>query len=106
MTGNRVVDVFGVGVNVGEFDDFWLTDAARMTSGNEVDNNAISYVGQDYEDAVGIAVGYARTTTIAHNEVSILHTRGSPSAGAGPQSGPVRATEPATRRRTTSPPTA
>jgi hypothetical protein len=72
VTGNRITDISGIGVNVGEYDDHWLTDPARMTSRNKVDNNAISYVGQEYEDAVAILVGYSRKVTVAHNDISHL----------------------------------
>lgn len=72
VTGNRISDISGIGVNVGEYDDHWLIDPALMTSGNKVDNNAISYVGQEYEDAVAILVGYSRKVTVAHNDISHL----------------------------------
>ncbi|SDI22033.1 Right handed beta helix region [Actinokineospora alba] len=70
VIGNRVHDVSGSGISVGEFDDFWLTDPARMTSGNTVSDNAITYVGQEYEDAVGILVGFTRAVTLSHNEIA------------------------------------
>jgi hypothetical protein len=70
ITGNRIYDVSGSGVSVGEFDDFWLTDPARMTSGDTVADNAISFVGQEYEDAVGILVGFTRSVTLTHNEIA------------------------------------
>ena len=69
VTGNRVFDTSGGGVAVGEFDDFWLTDPARMTSGDTVTDNAVSYVGQEYQDAVGVLVGWTRGVTVAHNDI-------------------------------------
>jgi hypothetical protein len=70
VVGNRINDVAGIGVNVGEYDDHWLTDPARMTSGNTVGNNAISYIGQDFDDAIAIIVGYSRKVTVSHNDIS------------------------------------
>ncbi|MFD8321212.1 hypothetical protein [Kitasatospora purpeofusca] len=70
VTGNGVDDTAGGGISVGEFDDFWQTDPTHWTRGNTVADNAITRVGQDYEDAVGILVGYATDTTVAHNEVA------------------------------------
>lgn len=70
VLGNRIEDVSGGGVSIGEFDDFWLTDAARMTSGILVKNNAISKIGKDYEDAAAISAGFTRTTTISQNQIS------------------------------------
>ncbi|MGI5447601.1 hypothetical protein ACQEVM_17870 [Streptomyces sp. CA-243310] len=70
VTGNRIHDVSGGGVSVGEVDDYYLTDTARMTSGDIVSNNAIFNIGVEYEDAVGIMVGNSRTVTLAHNEIA------------------------------------
>src|SRR5207247_1777977 len=42
----------------------------RMTSGDTVNDNAISYVGQEYEDAVGILVGNSRGVALTHNEIA------------------------------------
>ncbi len=70
VLGNRITDISGGGVSIGEYDDFWLADPARMTSGNVVKNNAISYVGQEYEDAAGVLAGYVRNTVIDRNDIS------------------------------------
>ncbi|MFB8201125.1 hypothetical protein [Kitasatospora purpeofusca] len=70
VTGNRVDDTAGSGISLGEFDDFWQTDPVQHTDGNTVADNAVTRVGQDYEDAVGILVGYATDTTVAHNEIA------------------------------------
>jgi hypothetical protein len=69
VKGNRIYDTSGSGVSVGEFDDFSLADPARMTSGDTVSDNAISYVGQEYQDCVGILVGNGRGITLAHNDI-------------------------------------
>ena len=72
VTANRIHDVSSTGISVGEFDDFWLTDPKLMTSGNTINNNAVSYTGQEYRDTVGILAGYVRNTAINHNEVGHL----------------------------------
>jgi len=64
-----VADVGGIGVAVGEVDDYYQTQPALQTSGNTVSTNVIRHVGQDYLDAVGVWVGITRHTTVAHNEV-------------------------------------
>jgi hypothetical protein len=69
VSGNRISDTSGSGVSVGEFDDFYLADPALMTSGDTVSDNAISYVGQEYQDCVGILVGNGRNVTLAHNDI-------------------------------------
>jgi hypothetical protein len=40
-----------------------------MTTGDTVADNAISYVGQEYQDCVGILVGNGRGITLAHNDI-------------------------------------
>ena len=69
VTGSFIHDTSGGGVSVGEVDDYYLTDASRMTTGDTVSENWISHVGQDYSDAVGIWAGYTRNLTVSHNDV-------------------------------------
>jgi hypothetical protein len=66
---NLVDDVSGTGILLGEVDDYFLKSSARMTLGNTIAHNWISFVGQDYHDAVGIWVGHSRNTLIDHNDV-------------------------------------
>ncbi|MGO9451984.1 MAG: right-handed parallel beta-helix repeat-containing protein [Candidatus Binataceae bacterium] len=47
-------------------------DSAQVTSHNLVQNNTISYTGQDYYDTVGMFVGFTTGTLITHN--TIMHT--------------------------------
>ncbi len=68
--GNRITDVSGAGVSVGEFDDHWLTDPNRQTAGVKVSDNYISAVGREFEDCAGISVGYTRNGSVEHNEIS------------------------------------
>jgi hypothetical protein len=45
-------------------------NAAQTTRNNLVENNTISYTGQDYYDSAGIFVGFTTGTVITHNLVS------------------------------------
>ncbi len=70
--GNRITDVSGAGVSVGEFDDHWLTDPNRQTARIAVSDNYISRIGREYEDVAGISAGYTRNLAVEHNEISNL----------------------------------
>ncbi len=69
VVGCTVQDTSGGGISVGEVDNPFQTEAALMTSNDVVAENVISFVGQDYHDAVGIWVGYSRTLVVAHNDI-------------------------------------
>lgn len=69
IAGNRITDISAGGIALGEVTDFATTDTNRMTDGNVIANNFIRQVGQEYEDAIPIWVGYARNTLIAHNDL-------------------------------------
>ncbi|MBB6406796.1 right-handed parallel beta-helix repeat-containing protein [Arthrobacter sp. AZCC_0090] len=69
VNGNIITDTSGGGISLGEADDYYQNQTALMTSGNTVSNNTITYVGQDYKDAVGIWVGYTRNVAVSHNDI-------------------------------------
>ncbi|HWL85420.1 MAG TPA: hypothetical protein VNO21_06440 [Polyangiaceae bacterium] len=69
VRNSEISDLSGIGIAVGEVDDYYQTQPALMTSGNTIAENTVRHVGQDYRDAVGIWIGYSRQTTISHNEV-------------------------------------
>ena len=69
ISGNVIEDVSGAGIALGEVADFMTTNPAQMTDGNSIKDNYIRQIGADFEDAVGIWVGYARNTTITHNDI-------------------------------------
>ncbi|MEV6874519.1 hypothetical protein [Amycolatopsis sp. NPDC051128] len=69
VTGNYIHDTSGGGVYAGEVDDYYLTDTARMTTGDTISQNWIEHVALDYRDAVGIWGGYTRNLTIANNDI-------------------------------------
>ena len=70
VTRSWIHDTSGGGVSLGEVDDYYVTDPARMTSDDTISQNVIEYVGQDYQDAVGIWAGYTRGATLANNEIA------------------------------------
>jgi hypothetical protein len=69
VTGSTITDTSGIGVAIGEVDDYYQTVPALMTSGNTVSAGVVQWPGQEYQDAVGIWVGVSRGTTLSHNDV-------------------------------------
>ncbi|HEX3785501.1 MAG TPA: hypothetical protein VHX38_38105 [Pseudonocardiaceae bacterium] len=69
VTASTITDTSGIGVAVGEVDDYYQTVPALMTSGNTVADDIVRFPGQEYSDAVGIWVGDSRGTTLSHNDV-------------------------------------
>ncbi|MBC3839499.1 right-handed parallel beta-helix repeat-containing protein [Streptacidiphilus sp. 4-A2] len=69
VTGSTVTDTAAGGISVGDVDDYFQNDPDLMDSGNTISGNAISHVGQDYTDAVGIWAGYTRELTVSHNDI-------------------------------------
>jgi len=69
VTGSTITDTAAGGVSVGDVDDYFQNDPSLMDSGNTISGNAISHVGQDYTDAVGIWAGYTRDLTVTHNDI-------------------------------------
>jgi hypothetical protein len=69
VTGSTITDTSGIGVAVGEVDDYYQTLPALMTSGNTVADDTVTRPGQEYQDSVGIWVGGSRGTTLSHNDV-------------------------------------
>jgi hypothetical protein len=69
ITHSTITDTSGIGVAVGEVDDYYQTLPALMTSGNTVSDDVVQRPGQEYSDAVGIWVGDSTGTTISHNDV-------------------------------------
>lgn len=69
VTDSTVSDTSGIGIAVGEVNDYFQTVPALMTSGNTVEKDVVQRPGQEYSDAVGIWVGDSKGTTISHNDV-------------------------------------
>ena len=80
ISANVLRDIGGVGIQLGGVEDHdrnsnkVVTDQKNdmTTQDNKISNNRISYIGQDYFDAVGIFVGYTRNTSVDHNELTDL----------------------------------
>ncbi len=69
VIGSWITDTSGIGVSVGEVDDYYQTLPALQTSGDTVTENTIDHVGQDYSDAVGIWAGFTENATLSHNDI-------------------------------------
>ena len=69
VNASTITDTSGIGVAIGEVDDYYQTQPALMTSGNTVSGSVVQFPGQEYQDAVGIWVGYSRGTVLSHNDV-------------------------------------
>jgi autotransporter-associated beta strand protein len=69
IVGNFIDDISSDGISVGEVVDYAATDENQMTDGNVIQDNYIRRPGQEYEDAIGIWVGFSKNTIVAHNDV-------------------------------------
>jgi hypothetical protein len=67
LQGNRIFDISGNGVLLGG-----PKDEADVPKDNRIANNDVHSCGCDYYGAVGIWVGFAQRTVIAHNAVHDL----------------------------------
>ena len=70
VSANRIEDVSGCGVQLGDL-SIWSADtpASQRTSNNVVEKNVITQVGAEYHGAVGIFVGFTESSSILHNEL-------------------------------------
>jgi autotransporter-associated beta strand protein len=69
IIGNHFEDISSDGISVGEVTDYGTADPNQMTDGNVIQDNFIRRPGQEYEDAIGIWIGYSKNTRIAHNDI-------------------------------------
>ncbi len=80
VEGNTFEENAGIGIALAKFNDrqteihsvYQPDDAREICSRNVIRNNIIHRIGQDYADACGIAIGYARETVVEHNEIADL----------------------------------
>ncbi len=72
LVGNVVEDVSGTGIALDSSHAPQADDPAATSRRNVIANNLVTAVGQDYLGSVGIFVGYAASTRIEHNEVSLM----------------------------------
>jgi hypothetical protein len=69
IIGSAITDTAAGGVSVGDVNDYFQNDPALMNSGDTVSDDSISYVGQNYTDAVGIWAGFTKDLTVSHNDI-------------------------------------
>ena len=69
IVGNCLFDISVNGIFLGEFDDSKATDPKDWTDSNVIANNYIEKAGVEFEDGIGICVGYSRNLLLDHNEV-------------------------------------
>jgi hypothetical protein len=79
ISGSVLTDISGNGIMIGESRDrvvaglpWWKSLPAEAASMNTVKNCLVEQCGIQYSGAVGIWVGLARKTIIAHNEIRFL----------------------------------
>jgi hypothetical protein len=71
VEGCVFTDISGNGVQLGGV-SAPLAPAAEFTADNRIENNVFRNVGAEYRGGIGIVVGYAARTAIAHNELDHL----------------------------------
>ena len=72
ILGNEITDVSGNGIEFGTTDDPLPISPGEISVRNIIADNYVHNAGVEYTGAVGIWVGYARETTISHNEIGDL----------------------------------
>lgn len=66
IVASRFEDIAGNAIQLGD------VRIAERVRGNVIDNNVIRTAGAQYEDSVGIFVGYADATRVTHNDLADL----------------------------------
>jgi hypothetical protein len=69
VQGSVFTDISGNGLELGGVDDPEPTAAVQDTTGNQILDNHLYALPVEYHGGVGIDVGYAEHTTIAHNQI-------------------------------------
>ena len=74
IRGNRFVDIAASAVQIGDVlpDDHHPPSPDQILRDTRVTDNVIQRAGLQYEDSVGIFVGYTANTVVAHNDISDL----------------------------------
>jgi hypothetical protein len=68
ILGNKFEDISSHAIQIGNVNDK-NTTGTKMVKDNIIKNNYIHQIGREYQNAVGIFVGYASGTTVDHNEI-------------------------------------
>jgi hypothetical protein len=69
VSGSTFTDISGNGLELGGVDDPEPTAAVQDTTGNQILDSHFYALPVEYHGGVGIDVGYAEHTTIAHNQI-------------------------------------
>lgn len=69
VVGSQFNDISGTGLMLGEITTAKTTDSRLVPENNQIVNNYVHNVANEYHGGVGIWAGYTKGTTIAHNEV-------------------------------------
>lgn len=72
VIGNKITDVSGGGIYIGGVHNSHPDSEAERVVNSRVENNYVSEVGVEYQDQVGIWLGYSEGTTVSHNDLSYL----------------------------------
>lgn len=71
IINNTFTDISSTALQVGGLSpEDARPDAAQVTSNNLVQNNTVSYPGQDYYDAAGVFIAFTTGTLVTHNTIS------------------------------------
>jgi hypothetical protein len=68
VEGCVFTDISGNGLQLASVDMPTASDEAFAT-GNRIENNLFENVGAEYRGGIGIVIGYARNTRVAHNQI-------------------------------------
>ncbi len=72
ITGNTFNDISAAAIQLGGVgsEDAHPTSPAQLTSDNQIANNLIEYIGQEYYGAPGIFIGVTTRSLVEHNDIS------------------------------------
>ena len=76
LSSSSVLDTAVNAVQVGEVDDYYLTNTALMTTGDTITDNVITDSGVEFQSSSGVWAGYTRNLTISHNDIGFLAAAG------------------------------
>lgn len=67
ITGNEISDISSNGIMVGDVTNPKSSDTNLITSANNITNNIVYKVGQEFNGAVGIWLGYTANSKVSNN---------------------------------------
>lgn len=71
IINNTFNDISAAGIQLGGVDvqDHHPSSAEQLTSYNEISNNLVEYIGQEFYDAPGIYIGFTTHSVVEHNDI-------------------------------------